>query len=258
MKENYSMLTFRWSIWNEDEIRLAMLKRSIESFRKYMPDANFIITAFDPDQVIDYGIKVDEIFSNKGGLFDINVYDAYQFGFALFRKFAPNPKMTNDDEIFCDIDVFCINEPKSIYNFLQSSKDAMIQCRSEGNLDNRRGFGTWASKIHPKVPPCCSGFIGMKPNYDFTDKLVSTLYEAIESNNFFQEQGAVIKAMEDDIINDRVWMADEKTIRYYASGSEGRMYALDLDNITCEIVHCIASPLTDYKCFNRLVAANLI
>lgn len=243
------MLTFRWSIWNVNEIRLRLLNRSIESFRRFFPDAHYLVTAREPIKNVSA-----EVISSKGAIFDTDALNPYERGFATFRKFSPRFKMTEGVEIFCDLDVFALRFPKCIPEFIESDKKAMIQCRKEGDLTNRYGYGTFADKIHPDVPPCCVGFIGMKEDYDITDELVEIFYEAIESNNFFQEQGAIVKVMEDDILADNVFLADERYIRYFTANR----YQIDFDNLDCDLVHCIGSPISNYKCFKTLVRRELI
>lgn len=243
------MLTFRWSIWNVNDMRLKLLYRSMASFRRFFPDANYLVTAREPLPEI-----AAEVISSKGALFDTDALDPFKRGFATFRKFSPRFRMTTGPEIFCDLDVFALRFPKCIPEFLESDKEAMIQCRLGGDRDNRLGYGTFADKIHPDVPPCCVGFIGMKGNYDLTDDLVDVFYEAIESNNFFQEQGAVVKVMERDILDGKVFLASEEHIRYFTPGN----YQIDLDNIPCDMVHCISSQQTNYKAFKMLLQRNLI
>lgn len=245
------MLTLRWYIWNETRQTVEMLNRSIASFQRFLNGhgpVRYVIAADNRDGVGKrLRVRVDEIFSNREGPFCVPI--------GCFRKLSPRLRMFGGTEILIDLDIFCVREPTHLFHFLENPEfKGIIQSRKTGSA-SRLGYGYWADKIAAGVPPCCYGFLGMKEGYDFTAKLLPLMEETARMPaNWFNDQGAVVKAMEDDILDHSICLLTEEGIRYFTP----KNYPVDLDRLDTEMLHCISGYSTRYRCYKKLLKRGLI
>lgn len=245
-------LTLRWSIWNQDSWRVKMLTHSISSFQKYFPEARYIVTAEHPSELYLDNV---EVLPQKGN-FLVRALDPHIIGLSLYRKFNPLRLTTDGVEIYMDLDIFCIREPTGIKQFINSDHMAALQTRTEikDNEKDRPGFGLWDNLIDKKVPPCSSGVIGFKGNFNFEHALCDAYKRGLRfKNNFFNEQGSVIYCLQDKILSGEVFPLTEKYIRDFHP-----WYPVDISNTDTEMVHCIDSQQTNYHCFRQLLRSEVL
>ncbi len=249
------MINLRWFSWNENDIIIEMLNRSIGSFQKFLSTDKFryVITAENIDYLkSNLIVKVDEIISNTRGLFWV------PSGHLMngIRKFCPQVRIFDETEILIDADVFCLREPKEFLRFLDGDKKGIIQSR-EGEV-TKVGYGGWGQYMDPRTPPCCAGFMGFQGDYDITEDLLINFYKLLHMNFHSKfTQGAVIKAMEKDILAGEIFLLKENGIRYF----HPKDYYFDIEDTKdyyCEMVHCIGGFDSEMACFRELIKKNLI
>lgn len=236
------MVTLRWSIWDEDPKKAEMLCASISSFKRFLPHMKYIVRAQNPD-AFQHLKNVEVVHLNNYLSTMRNIYG----GNALFKKWLPFKN--SDIEIHIDYDVFCIRFPRAISYFLNSNKTTLLQTRTKGNLKDRSGFGIFETEIHPFVPPCCVGLTGSKNNFMIKDEdLIHFFWRGLQSPSWFNEQGAIVKLMEEEIINNRCFLADEHFIQY----GHPQSYPIDFNKIDSDMIHLIQSSSTDYYYFDKI------
>lgn len=111
-------MIFRWSIWGDNkEKSLELLEYSILSFKKYFGDNRYVVFTDQVDQVFNKLGKTAEIVEySKDDKFNINSK-------ATWKKWCPKVRLNIDEhEIYVDSDVFLVNYPTEIFNFLEDKK----------------------------------------------------------------------------------------------------------------------------------------
>jgi len=241
-------MTFRWYIWGRSLPYVEMLDKSILSFQRFFDkNAKYIVCCDDRDFLSQkLSAEVDEYVDMRDGLFWTPMRN--------FKQLAPQLKLTDDDEILVDADIFCIREPRSLFEWIKDDSVACIQSRTKGSM-KRFGFGEWDKRIDPSVPPCCFGFLGMKGGFDFSEDLMRRFFETVSmKDNYFNDQGAVIKSLEAYILSGRVTLLTEPSIRYFTP----QEFYFDVAKDPCEMVHCIGGYSSSFFCFKKLVQLRLI
>lgn len=222
----------RWNIWGTNEVLHEMLKHSVLSFQKYLSDKRFryILACEDSDFVLrSTELQFHQIVDLNAGPFNNKLSTYKKFG----PRFRLSPYAT---EIFVDADVFCLSNPAHLLDFIDSQDYVgMIQSRKEGK-SSRLGFGSWMESIDKRVPPCCIGLMGFKPGYDITQNFIQKMFQSFNMpDSRFNDQGAIVKCMEPEILNGKIKLMYEPAIRYYMPPD----YDLDLNSPDTEMVHCI-------------------
>lgn len=250
---------FRWSTWNEyqQEMMLQMLAKSIASFQKFCSgdDYKFVVVCQNKPVVRAFletsNVRVDEYASNERGIFSVPPKHHTMW----IKKFAPELRLyPGDIEVFVDLDIFCISEPKELFDFFNNDQYyATIQAR-EGR-PGRVGYGMWSALTNKSMPACCDGFVGFKGEYDISEALLQNWTRMLHSpGNDIWTQGGVAKALEVDALDGYVKFLYAPGIRYW----HPEAYKIDLDKEYVEMVHCISSGISDYACFKELIKRNLI
>jgi len=228
-----------------------MLYASIESFQRYFDDAKFVVVAQNPKSIRLKGVDIIK----HSCTFNTSELDPYFMGIALYNKYNPLRITENGTEIYLDLDLFCVSEPTGLKEFVNSNHQTALQCRTTGNLMDRSGYGSWNPMINSRVPPCSSGIIGFKGDFNFEDRLLKAYKKNLHlKDDFFNEQGSVIYCLQSEILSGRALLLDENSVRYFHPVA----YPLELNNHQTQIIHCIGSQKTNYACFRKLSQSGMI
>lgn len=109
-------MILRWAVWGEVAQSQEMLQCSINSFRKYFGEEHTYVLATDQPQKVSEINGVRVIPFDNEDLFSVDSHTTW-------RKWAPNARLDiTQDEIYVDADVFLVNYPTEIFNFLNNDK----------------------------------------------------------------------------------------------------------------------------------------
>lgn len=173
----------KWHIGNCSDAGLNCLKKSISSFRKFYPEAEF--------HILYNQIKKKELFNlNK---FDVQYHDQINYlssfpikplaGYQVHWKLYP-PRINKDvHEISVDNDIVIFKRIKEIDLFLDSTKHTLLY----QGLNGAHGY---FSEYIPRGIRINSGIFGMPPHFDFIDKM-KDIKMLDNWENKFDEQGLI-------------------------------------------------------------------
>lgn len=238
------MITLRWSLYAPTYKKIDLLVHSIRSFRTFLKDYCYVVTTPKPESsLLDPIRSLANVLPEKGYFSTIGIVKG---GPALFRKWAPF-RVSKDIEIHLDYDVLCINYPTIFDTFINGPYNLLLQSRTEGDLTDRTGYGSYANQIDPRLPPCCVGLLGSKPSLNFDEqKLIPHYWNSIKTDaGWFCEQGALIKELEQQILLPTTLLATEPHIRY----AHPRYYPLQTNTT---MLHLISSERSNYAMFDTI------
>jgi hypothetical protein len=158
-------MIFRWTIWGEKEKSIELLKYSILSFRKFFGDEHRYVVFTDNKNDLNSINNICNVSEFKqDDLFNIDSQ-------ATWKKWCPTPRVDiNEHEVYVDSDVFLVNNPDEIYDFLENDKYRFAI------LDEFKGqswqHGAMSKKDNEDTPFVNAGLFIQKAGYDITSDLL--------------------------------------------------------------------------------------
>jgi hypothetical protein len=185
----------RWSVWGDDEQVRAMLSHSIGTFRRYFGSSvRYLVFADDPAAVRRWLRVPAEV---REAAVARPRFDSVE---CTWRKWWPacrvDPAAT---ELYVDADVFLLDEPVEIRDFLFGRDRRSFLCTEESF--DRAFYGNFARSVDPALPYLNAGLVGQRAGHDLTAAL-GEAYDwwrrevPADAVDYHDEQGAVARALE--------------------------------------------------------------
>lgn len=175
----------RWSAWGQFDFQ--MLTDSINSFKYWFKDsADYLVCTDNPDLFKNIKLNIIKIDENS----------PYFIKGTLWNKWAPGPRLAvGQSELYIDSDIFCLNKPTELINFLNIPGKEIITLKE--NKHAWRYYGNFAEQLKPYPPLVNAGLVGQQSLMNITDELFKKLnwlkqnvpFE--EWKNKADEQGAI-------------------------------------------------------------------
>ena len=195
-------MILRWTIWGDKEKTIELLTYSILGFRKFFGKEHRYVVCTDNKKGLHIqGVEIIEF--KKDDLFNIN-------SLATWKKWSPTPRIDiNEHEFYIDSDVFLVNNPKEIFDFLNDKKYKFAI------LDEYKGqswqHGAMSEKANKHVPFVNAGLFIQKAGHDITQDLL-TEFEWWEEHireedvKHHDEQGALAIALAAYNVNNQLYI----------------------------------------------------
>ncbi len=189
------MIRFHWSLWNATKESFFLLSHSIATFKYFWGSEARYVVFTDAKEIAEQNLLVDvEIFQYDE--FDTSIYSINAL--STWKKWAPKCKFDQKGvEFHVDIDMFLLQEPQEIMDFIISEKKFL--CLLE-NFKEKWPYGNFGNKLPKNFVPINAGFLGQNRNADLSQSLLETfqwwylnIYSSMEK--YHDEQGGVLWAL---------------------------------------------------------------
>lgn len=157
-------MVFRWTIWGDKENTKELLRYSVLSFQKFFgKEHRYIIITDNKNSLSGLITDVEIIEFKQNDLFNID-------SVATWKKWCPSPRISiNEHEFYVDSDVFLVNYPTEILDFLNNEKYKFAI------LDEFKGqswqHGSMCKKATDQTPYVNAGLFIQKSSFDITQDL---------------------------------------------------------------------------------------
>lgn len=204
-----SDLLLRWSLGIQDTVSLSksdpiklnklfyLTNLSIGSFSKWFPNARLVLL-YNGNDFDNFLAEFNKINTNPTlELIDQSTFqNPYHFiPSGVWWKWIPFRLDINSNEIAIDTDIFCINEPKSWFEWINSDA-GILTCAERYKTVNVNTCGDFhKNPILKNKHPFNCGIVGQKSGFDgskcFYDISKSIRFGETQNSMFITEQGAI-------------------------------------------------------------------
>ncbi len=210
-------MILKWSIGSQDTTKLSsfkdnsdlhksisLLKLSIYSFQKWFLDSDYYLLyngenigefkktfdSIEPYLTTDINI-IDQVESVRNGSIN-NPYSFYPIG--VWWKWIPFRIDINQTEIYIDSDIICIGEPKSWFDWINSSSEIIVAPERFEKISKSTCGDFYDHPILSGKSPINCGIVGQKEGIDYAAQFFeicnSIDYGNTRDSMFITEQGA--------------------------------------------------------------------
>lgn len=207
------MVSFHWTIWDPTEEKCFLLSHSIATFKHFWGNDVHYRVFTDSQSTVKRFLRVEAEIIEFGEFapskFNIDALTTW-------KKWVPKCKLeTFSTEFHVDIDIFLINYPKELHEFINSQKQYI--CMVE-NFYELWPYGNFAKFLPEDFAPINAGFFGQNSGCDISNNLNKSFdwwYQSCYKKNelYHDEQGGLLYSLLDSIKNDLVYFLPKEKYR---------------------------------------------